>query len=91
MGSDSAVRLSSYPATSFNSRSRMGSDQQYGAKRLLLRVSIHAPAWGATDGRLPAKTAGAFQFTLPHGERQAVNNVKEQVLSFNSRSRMGSD
>ena len=36
-----------------------------------MTVSIHAPAWGATVGGLLRGLLLLFQFTLPHGERQA--------------------
>ena len=32
-------------------------------------ISIHAPAWGATDVTNVQTTDGVFQSTLPHGER----------------------
>ena len=34
---------------SFNPRPRMGATGLIGVKRLILPVSIHAPAWGATN------------------------------------------
>ncbi len=55
-------------------------------------VSIHAPAWGAT---LPDRCQCdrlQFQSTLPHGERRvAITTIQFFFLSFNPRSRMGSD
>ncbi len=55
-------------------------------------VSIHAPAWGATSRRpLSSQSAGAFQFTLPHGERPPCPGSSARPRRFNSRSRMGSD
>ena len=33
------------------------------------RISIHAPAWGATDADLVFDVLVLFQSTLPHGER----------------------
>ena len=33
------------------------------------RVSIHAPAWGATIGDVTGISGDVFQSTLPHGER----------------------
>ena len=54
-------------------------------------VSIHAPARGAT---VPVRTimqVKSFQFTLPRGERLGDLNQAELDLSFNSRSREGSD
>ena len=58
-----------YQTLSFNSRSRVGSDDLRRRHALLVIVSIHAPAWGATP--LPAipSATRSFQFTLPRGER----------------------
>ena len=78
-------------ATRFNPRSRMGSDVngKEGLDEFL--VSIHAPAWGAT-GTMPENvTTDWFQSTLPHGERQMIRKIKTETVSFNPRSRMGSD
>ena len=66
----------------FNSRSRMGSDDNVGDVAYPLGVSIHAPAWGATfkGWRLPVSCP--FQFTLPHGERppaHALDDAPESV------------
>ena len=36
------------PTVGFNPRSRMGSDEITNVKLILLDVSTHAPAWGAT-------------------------------------------
>ena len=34
-------------------------------------VSIHAPAWGATQNKvITEENQNMFQSTLPHGERQ---------------------
>ena len=49
MGSDGGVRADKPPLLSFNSRSRMGSDTEGCAAAHRPRVSIHAPAWGATQ------------------------------------------
>ena len=56
-----------------------------------LRVSIHAPAWGATCIRPSATPPTSFQFTLPHGERHVGGGCDTIYICFNSRSRMGSD
>ena len=62
----------------FNSRSRMGSDhRQTLADNRNLRVSIHAPAWGATLGGLTTFLGmTSFQFTLPHGERPGARGAR---------------
>ena len=58
-------------AASFNPRSRTGSDVRVDIVLLcLFRVSIHAPARGATvHPRRVRAVRGEFQSTLPHGER----------------------
>ena len=48
MGSDSAWRVAVATDDSFNPRSRMGSDMHQVTAYSLAKVSIHAPAWGAT-------------------------------------------
>ena len=76
---------------SFNSRSRMGSDLRAGPAPAVLGVSIHAPAWGATQCPSSCAITFAFQFTLPHGERHGCASTSASSGCFNSRSRMGSD
>ena len=48
MGSDRLNTTHREGLLSFNPRSRMGSDVLRGTQRKNLRVSTHAPAWGAT-------------------------------------------
>ena len=78
----------------FNPRSREGSDGlQTVAFAVRRRMSIHAPAKGATAcKRSLSLCAAAFQSTLPRRERhlqQVVNNLLNS--NFNPRSREGSD
>jgi len=54
------------------------STRPHGARRLSImeipdfcKVSIHAPAWGATSEARAASGASLFQSTRPHGARQA--------------------
>ncbi len=55
-------------------------------------VSIHAPAWGATELKSMLKMVKLFQSTLPHGERRGQPRKGRRVINrFNPRSRMGSD
>ena len=75
----------------FNSRSRVGSDSSYCQEVLRQRVSIHAPAWGATCVTGLTIIDCEFQFTLPRGERLNFYNRKPPRMGFNSRSRVGSD
>ena len=60
---------------------------------LIQRISIHAPAWGATVDRMSQREMeDLFQSTLPHGERQLRWRWPHRTeLYFNPRSRMGSD
>ena len=51
MGSDPPPSTASNTVQSFNSRSRMGSDPRLAQHSERVRVSIHAPAWGATGLR----------------------------------------
>ena len=70
MGSDLAIAWSRFAIRCFNPRSRMGSDAAAMGKDLLQAVvSIHAPAWGATEDSHLLGRIVMFQSTLPHGER----------------------
>ena len=57
------------PIPCFNSRSRGGSDLWSVQNCSFLRVSIHAPAGGATSAAVQDVKTTWFQFTLPRGER----------------------
>ena len=91
MGSDPSPATPASPAPSFNSCSRMGSDPKNPRRIAPRRVSIHAPAWGATKKAKSHRAYQRFQFTLPHGERRNVRDGVGVRYCFNSRSRMGSD
>ena len=58
---------------------------------MVSRVSIHAPAWGATHGTRPPGLRILFQSTRPHGARQCRQSRKTRRCSFNPRARMGRD
>jgi len=49
MGCDITASGSQNKQPGFNPRTRMGCDQKLGFKRGSILVSIHAPAWGATN------------------------------------------
>ena len=54
----------------FNPRTRVGCDVRCEDVRVLTRVSIHAPAWGATTLTMgQSKSQGRFQSTHPRGVR----------------------
>ena len=54
-------------------------------------VSIHAPAWGATERRRASCHSNGFQSTPPHGGRRNAAEKLEGLISFNPRPRMGGD
>ena len=60
-------------------------------KRWNLVVSIHAPAWGATDKRLWLEVEEQFQSTHPHGVRLFSAFCSNSTECFNPRTRMGCD
>ena len=77
----------------FNPRTRMGCDLRCEPRAdRSARISIHAPAWGATmSARGVTRYLPLFQSTHPHGVRLA-EIVKQYGLSdFNPRTRMGCD
>ena len=53
----------------FNSRPRVGGDLREAFQVQLFKVSIHAPAWGATDRLNQDIEKYEFQFTPPRGGR----------------------
>ena len=70
MGSDSQLPWSAAPFHYFNPRSRMGSDTRTLHINIgVNNISIHAPAWGATELIIRTIVSKVFQSTLPHGER----------------------
>ena len=54
---------------SFNPRTRVGCDVRRRGRRSVSRVSIHAPAWGATTKSNPIYNKSKFQSTHPRGVR----------------------
>ena len=61
------------------------------AVRREAKVSIRAPAWGATPRWSMLSAKASFQFALPRGERPGAENLPGAARGFNSRSRVGSD
>ena len=55
------------------------------------KISIHAPAKGATNARYGVHWMVQFQFTLPRRERRRTTRRTAYSEDFNSRSREGSD
>ncbi len=65
----------------FNPRSREGSDFLQPVRRLYCKISIHAPARGATGGSETAgNTVSIFQSTLPRGKRLRL--TRKQIYSI---------
>ena len=63
----------------FNPRTRMGCDQSGDVFYFSKFVSIHAPAWGATEFAPNVHTIMMFQSTHPHGVRHLT--IKEQMYA----------
>ncbi len=56
------------------------------------KISIHAPAWGATCGDLIVGIVGSlFQSTHPRGVRRGARFQSLQGANFNPRTRVGCD
>ena len=56
-----------------------------------MRVSIHAPTWGATSIFFTLTYDNEFQSTHPHGVRRSPCLVSSLVFCFNPRTHMGCD
>ena len=91
MGCDKVLCLSSNVSKRFNPRTRMGCDFNNSLRKSKHRVSIHAPAWGATQQFRHWMRLERFQSTHPHGVRLQKMSVLVFGLSFNPRTRMGCD
>ena len=91
VGSDILRASSGSESTGFDPRSRVGSDMTDAPLAPALRVSIHAPAWGATSRLKPARRSILFRSTLPRGERRADCLGSPLNAGFDPRSRVGSD
>ena len=91
-GSDRVAISSFVYLLYFNPRSREGSDDVLVAGFHNCRISIHAPAKGATMCSHRGKCARTFQSTLPRRERHFFIFCQlSNVRYFNPRSREGSD
>ena len=67
--------------------------QHIGQQEVYTKVSIHAPAWGATPARgYPGARPAPFQSTHPRGVRRGKNAISGRSRdSFNPRTRVGCD
>ncbi len=70
MGRDVLRKALAMAGAGFNPRARMGRDSQMIEAPRGPPVSIHAPAWGATNTQSGMNFAILFQSTRPHGARQ---------------------
>ena len=75
----------------FNPRSREGSDVSVQIVILQLKISIRAPARGATYSVKFRNDFRLFQSALPRGERRGTSCTSSILRNFNPRSREGSD
>ena len=72
------------PDCNFNPRSREGSDRSVLQTIRHPRISIHAPARGATGIWKDTSQCSGFQSTLPRGERQSCQCLKQYLIKFQS-------
>ncbi len=80
-GSDPVLTAPGWRKSDFNPRSREGSDFLQPVRRLYCKISIHAPARGATGGSETAgNTVSIFQSTLPRGKRLRL--TRKQIYSI---------
>ena len=92
-GATFPARCSYYLNSCFNPRSRVGSDfdEPIGTAQAV-DVSIHAPAWGATFGREQQLDKLRVSIHAPAwGATCKPGNGRTRTVSFNPRSRVGSD
>ena len=75
----------------FQSTPPHGGRRQFDKKLIFCDVSIHAPAWRATQGQTSSSPSRLFQSTPPHGGRHKKNFERIQRLCFNPRPRMEGD
>ena len=92
MGSDEKVLIAAFHLEGFNPRSRVGSDQRNAHYGGSLRVSIRAPAWGATVDMLKDWAVRTVSIRAPAWGATSRPCYRLSVTSsFNPRSRVGSD
>ena len=70
MGCDRPLTPDHFDNIGFNPRTRMGCDKSSKFSGVPITVSIHAPAWGATNLLKMFIGLPSFQSTHPHGVRQ---------------------
>ena len=82
---------SGLPGRSFNPRPRTGGDPRGELQMRNGKVSIRAPARGATIAGGHGNGNVSFQSAPPHGGRPATAVMSRSVISFNPRPRTGGD
>ena len=81
VGRDRSTTLSTKTTRDFNPRARVGRDKPYRKRCHHARISIHAPAWGATWHSSSLHRHKRFQSTRPRGARLgAVDGWKRATL-----------
>ena len=73
-----------YVAYNFNPRSREGSDKGTEFKKEDCKISIRAPARGATSTAYQMAFSQKFQSALPRGERPLLTQQQQAVYKFQS-------
>ena len=94
VGCDTRATASLPTPRSFNPRTRVGCDiTTRDIEAVVEKVSIHAPAWGATSGWGSAGSSPAmFQSTHPRGVRRGRQGAAAlRPACFNPRTRVGCD
>ena len=66
----------------FNPRTPVGCDHAAAQSFALTQISIHAPQWGATSGRLAHRVGDRFQSTHPSGVRPAACEFLEVAIGI---------
>ena len=91
-GSDVSLSFGTYGFWNFNPRSREGSDTDKWSTQLRSKISIHAPARGATVQSInnPQQNAD-FNPRSREGSDHPCNFYAQTFQDFNPRSREGSD
>ena len=92
VGCDCPGRTWSCPRSGFNPRTRVGCDKDWRRAPDHQRVSIHAPAWGATIRWLMTATApSSFNPRTRVGCDAGCGRRHSGADSFNPRTRVGCD
>ena len=76
----------------FNPRARVGRDSDSFYRRYAIRISIHAPAWGATMVKtFFAILAGISIHAPAWGATTGASRIRPASSNFNPRARVGRD